>query len=61
MRMRFLPILLAAFAVGVLVFQARSAPDDGPSVEAKSAFVKKCFRDRTKAACDAPPQARLTH
>ena len=59
--MKLLPFLLVACAVGLLVVQARTAPDEGPSLEVKAAFVKKCVRNLTKAACDAPPEARATH
>ena len=40
-------LVLVTAALGVLVVQARSAPGDGVPLEAKTAFLKKCFRDRT--------------
>jgi hypothetical protein len=58
--MKLLTVLLAACAIGIVVVQARTAPDDGVSTEAKAAFVKKCVRNVTPAACNAPPQARTT-
>jgi hypothetical protein len=58
--MKVLVTLAAAWALGAVAAQAAlPAPDRQVSAQAKAAFIKKCFRDRTKQACDAPPQARL--
>ena len=57
--MNYLVLVLVTAALGVLVVQARSAPGDGVPVEAKTAFLKKCFRDRTGTACEAPAAARV--
>lgn len=53
-----LPVILIA-ACAVSAQAAPSPPDRKVSHEAKAAFLKKCFRDRTKQACEAPPEARV--
>ena len=55
-------LLITAAAVAVMAFgvhETAHAPQDQVSYSAKADFIKKCFRDRTKAACEAPPEARL--
>lgn len=45
----------------VWTFALASAPAQDqkqPTREAKARFIKKCFRDRTPASCEAPPEAR---
>ena len=52
-------VLSAGLALVAVTAQAnRPAPGGEPTREAKAAFLKKCFRDRTPAACTAPPEAR---
>jgi hypothetical protein len=54
---KLLAILIAACALSVQA--APAPPGQKVSYEAKAAFIKKCFRDRTKSACEAPPEARV--
>ena len=52
-------VLTAGLALAAVAAQANTpAPGGEPTREAKAAFLKKCFRDRTPAACTAPPEAR---
>ena len=52
-------VLSAGLVLATFAAQASTpAPVGEPTREAKTAFLKKCFRDRTPAACTAPPEAR---
>jgi hypothetical protein len=58
---KLLTIIVAACALGgLLPAQAKASPPEKKvSEEAKAAFLKKCLRNVTKKACDAPPEARV--
>jgi hypothetical protein len=58
--MKLLPIVLAAATLGAAAGTAKPPAAEGrTSEQAKASFIKKCFRDRTKQACTAPPAARV--
>lgn len=60
--MRQTLILAAALVLAgpaAIAADAADKPEAQPTREAKAAFIKKCFRDRTPEACTAPPQARV--
>lgn len=54
-------ILLALLLVALPAAPSQAvapAPRTKASDPPRSAFIKKCFRDRTKQSCTAPPDAR---
>ncbi|MFL6694715.1 MAG: hypothetical protein ACJ8GO_17355 [Ramlibacter sp.] len=48
----------AALAVHAAEPAPSKAGQPDASREAKATFLKKCFRNRTKESCEAPPAAR---
>lgn len=52
-------LLTVTFWVPAAQASAVAAPRAKASDSAKAAFIKKCFRHRTKDACTAPPDARV--
>jgi hypothetical protein len=55
---KLLGILAAAALAAPMANAAAPAPQPKASDAPKAAFIKKCFRDRTKRSCTAPPEAR---
>lgn len=56
--MRKLLGIVAVVALAAPNLQAAAPPQPRASESPKAAFIKKCFRDRTKRSCTAPPEAR---
>lgn len=55
---RILGILVIAALATPAAQPAAPQPQRKASDTPKAAFIKKCFRDRTKASCTAPAAAR---
>jgi hypothetical protein len=56
---KLLGIIAAAALLGAPMSKAAApAPQPKASDTPTAAFIKKCFRDRTKRSCMAPPEAR---
>jgi len=49
---------IAVVALAAPGLHAAPAPQPRASESPRAAFIKKCFRDRTKRSCTAPPEAR---
>jgi hypothetical protein len=58
MRKLFAIIAVAALAAAGS-HAAPPASQHGATDTPRIAFIKKCFRDRTKESCTAPPEARV--
>lgn len=58
--MRMVLVVLASFA---LLAPAAASPVPEQAADAaraaRTAFILKCFRDRTPKSCEAPPEARV--
>jgi hypothetical protein len=51
--------LVASMAMSAQTVKTDSADGKQPTREAKAKFLKKCIRNITPAACNAPAEARV--